>query len=322
MLHDEPLSRHTTFRIGGPARRFLRTPHPDEAAAAAGDAIRNGLPFVVIGGGSNLVPADEGMHGLVIALTGSGAEVPAPVVLGHDDETVALLLPASMPFWDVPAVAWAHGAAGVAWATGIPGSLGGAVLGNAGAFGRQIGDVTTAVHTLTPDGRARTVHAAACDFAYRSSGLARSRDIVLRVAVRLPRADAASLDADVAEAARIAALRREKHPDLQREPSAGSVFKNLAPTSAAGRREAAGALLERAGAKGLTEGGAAVYAKHANIIVNTGGAEARDVFRLAARMRTLARDAAGIALELEQAYWTGAVAGPNRPIAVRLDDYA
>ena len=199
--------------------------------------------------------------------------------------------------WDLDALVNATldaGLTGLEFASGIPGTVGGAVVGNAGCYGHEIGDLVREATVLHEDGRIVRLDAGDFAFAYRTSALKERGDVVLELELELARGDVAA-----ARATRQAHLadRRHKHPwDL---PCAGSYFQNLPPSAPGERRRAAGQLLEAAGAKAMREGDAAVFARHANIIVNHGQARAADVLRLAGRMKDAVRERFGEELREE-----------------------
>jgi UDP-N-acetylmuramate dehydrogenase len=281
---DVPLRGLTTFRIGGPARGVCRLSNVDEARRFQELAALRGLPTFLLGGGSNVLADDRGFAGLILKmeiahLSVRGERVTAGAGLGFD-QTIRQCLEA--------------GLVGLEFASGIPGTVGGAVVGNAGCYGHEIGEHVTAVTLLRPDGRLERVGREDLAFAYRRSALKGGRDLVLEVEFRLRRGDVAA--AGEMRAGWLAD-RRRKHP--VRLPCAGSYFQNLPPAEPGGRRQAAGALLDRAGVKRLRVGGAGIYHKHANIIVNRGGATSLDVLELAARMKAAVRARFGVDLEEE-----------------------
>lgn len=289
------LSHFTTFRLGGSCRELVSVVD----AASAADILRTwnaaGLPWRVMGGGSNLLVADAGLPERVLRFA---AETPE-CRLATDG---TLEVSAATPLDALPEFAAANGRGGVGFASGIPGTVGGGVCGNAGAFGRQLGDVLDRVEILTRAGELRRLPRSALEFAYRASSLPQM-GVVVRAWFRTAADDRAKLRA---EREGILALRREKHPDWRTDPTAGSFFKNLPPAQPGELRRAAGKYLELAGAKDLRVGGAYVFAKHANIVVAGPGATARDVATLAGRMAAAVREKFGFELEPEVRFW-GAV---------------
>jgi UDP-N-acetylmuramate dehydrogenase len=281
----EDLSRYTTFRLGGPCERLFdcRTPEQlrDAVAGALGD-------FLLIGGGSNLLVADEGVAAIVIRYYAEDARIER-----QDGE---LVVPGSALLDDVARYAAEQGLDGLICCTGIPGTVGGAIVGNAGAFGEQIGDRVKSVTLMNRHGVLREAAPAQLAFAYRRSGLQESRDIVVSARLALTPGDRGRLRAHRRE---ILELRAAKHPDWRKTPTAGSFFKNVEPTSRAERRQAAGWFLEQAGAKALRVGGARTYERHANIIVADPGCTAADVYELSLRMARSVREKFGFDLQRE-----------------------
>ncbi|MBE0564703.1 MAG: UDP-N-acetylmuramate dehydrogenase [Krumholzibacteria bacterium] len=280
-LTGVPLRELTTLRIGGPADLVCPARNPDDAKRFQAFAADRGLPFFVLGGGSNLLGADEGCGGVVLRVATTGFAVRGDTVRAG----------AGLDFDDLIARTLGAGLTGLEFASGIPGTLGGALVGNAGCYGHEIGEFLVEALVLRPDGRLETVGPEAFGFAYRATALRETRTIVLEALLRLGRGDPAAAGA---QRAGHIADRRRKHPvDL---PSAGSWFRNLPPAEPGGRRQPAGVLLEQAGAKAMREGDAAVFAKHANIVVNLGRATSADVRRLVERMRAAVRERFGVEL--------------------------
>jgi len=189
-----------------------------------------------------------------------------------------------------------RGVGDLSYCSGIPGTVGGAIAGNAGAFGRQIGDVVESVQLLDASGTRHEVPGAELGFEYRSSILKQTGGVVLSALLRLQSEDIPTM---TAERERILELRRSKHPDWRAMPCAGSVFRNIEPSSAADRRQAAGWFLEEAGAKDFCVGGAHLFDKHANIIVTAPEATARDVFDLTEKMIAAVQEKFGFRLVRE-----------------------
>ncbi len=280
----EPLGPYTTFGIGGPADFFIRATTPETFVMACNSARELDIPCFVLGGGSNLLINDAGFRGLVVKsdlteIVQKGTRVTVGSGVHFDD-----------------LVDWVanHSLAGLAFAAGIAGSVGGAIYGNAGCYGREIGELVVEVTLATPEGQIKVVPREYCGFSYRHSRLKETGDTVLTVTLQLEPGDAAELH-KIAEGHR--AHRRERHPTT--DGSAGCFFKNIEDASAPHGKIAAGKLLEDVGAKSEREGGAAVHVGHANIIVNAGGATAHDVLTLARRLRRKVASHSGYQLDRE-----------------------
>ncbi len=297
---DEPLSAHTTFRIGGPAAMYVRATTNEELVRAVTYAKKIKIPFFILSGGSNILFGDAGLDALVIHIATSD-------LLMKDDRYI--VVDAGVDLADVVNRACTEGLSGIAWAAGIPGDVGGAVRGNAGAYGGEMKDHVVAVEILR--GKKQFVLTREqLTFGYRDSQFKHSSDIILTVQLELqPGGDPAQLRAD---ADAIIAERATKHPH---EPSAGSFFKNIIITYENRAifekipdlpekfweygKVPAGFLLDKVAVRGMKIGGAQIYEKHANMIINTGDATADDVLQLASLMKTKVRDMFGIQLEEE-----------------------
>ncbi|MCE5259030.1 MAG: UDP-N-acetylmuramate dehydrogenase [Chloroflexi bacterium] len=281
LLADEPLSRHTTFGIGGPADWLVVVESVSELAELRLLARKYAVPALVIGEGSNILIADAGVRGLVIVNRCAGIEMPKAGVLVA--ESGALLRKAAR--WSVERT-WE----GLEWASGVPGTIGGAVVGNAGAYGGCIADNLVWAELLHPDGRAERAANAALDYSYRSSALKRlpssARPLVLKAAFELKPGNAAELER------RMQGYNHQRQERTPSERSAGSVFKRTLQFPA-------GFLIEQCGLKGYQIGGAQVSPLHANFIINTGGASASDVAELIALIQRRVQETHGQSLELE-----------------------
>jgi UDP-N-acetylmuramate dehydrogenase len=275
----------TTFRLGGPCRAMLECRTPEELLAAVRQADGD---FILIGGGSNLLVSDAGVDAAFIRYLSA-----TPDVRREGEE---LRVSGSTLLDDLARVSAEAGLDGLICCTGIPGTVGGAIAGNAGAFGEQIGDRVASVTLMDRSGRVREAAAAELGFAYRRSSLQATGDIVVAARLKLDPARAEVLGQRRQE---ILALRASKHPDWRTTPTAGSFFKNIEPTSNAGRRQAAGWFLDQAGAKDLRVGGARTYGKHANIIIAEPGCTAQDVCDLAVKMAEAVRAKFGLRLRRE-----------------------
>lgn len=295
LLTQEPLRHHTTFRIGGPAEYFYAARTPDDLVAALAAANELALPVFVLGGGSNLLVSDDGLPGLVIRNACERVE--------FDGQTA--YVEAGADFLEFIERCAARGLAGLEVMAGIPGSVGGALYGNAGCYGVDLGSLTIEGTVATPDGRGVATRPASWfEFGYRDSRLKRDPHVILSALVRLQRGEPDAIRAVIAEKLEI---RRVKHPQWRMEPTAGSYFKNLPPGfqapglphSPGTHRVPAGALLDACECRGLRVGDAMVFAKHANILVNAGQATARDVLALADEMKRRVREKFGVELEEE-----------------------
>jgi UDP-N-acetylmuramate dehydrogenase len=295
LLTREPLRHHTTFRIGGPADYFYAARTIDQLTTALKAGRDLGLPVFLLGGGSNLLVSDDGFRGLVVRNAIETLEFDGSAVLvgcGHD-------------YLELIRHCRERNLAGLAYAAGIPGSVGGAIYGNAGCYGQDIGSCTVECTIATPDGSVvETRPGAWFEFAYRDSRLKRDPRVLLTALLQLEPGDGESIQREIEEKLEI---RRVKHPQWRIEPTAGSYFKNLPPDwrmpggklSPGTHRVAAGQLLDECGCRGLRVGDATVFEKHANIIVNAGHASARDVLTLAAEMKRRVHERFGVTLEEE-----------------------
>ena len=278
ILENEPMSRHTTFRVGGPADVMFLPSSADEVVRALEAAKAAGVPAIVIGNGSNLLVRDGGLRGLVVAM-GDGFSA-----ITREGNVLTAQAGASLA--RVAAQAHAAGLTGLEFASGIPGSLGGGCAMNAGAYGGQLSDVLIDAEVYL-DGGIRTLTRDEMRMGYRTTLPLREGGVVLSARFGLEPGDPEAIGAKMRE---LNARRREKQP--LNYPSAGSVFK---------RPEGyfAGALIEQAGLKGASVGGAQVSEKHAGFIVNTGDATASDVIELIARVQREVEARFGVRLETE-----------------------
>lgn len=282
---DRPLAPFTSYKTGGPARYFLSVRSAEEIAAAVARARELHLRYFLIGGGSNLLISDEGYDGLIIKVDVRGLRIVDEVNIesGAGEDLMALVN-----------FATANSLTGLEFAAGIWGSVGGAIYGNAGAFGGEIGGVTTSVTLVDNAGQVKEVPPEYCRFGYRDSYLKVTHEIVTRARFQLQKGDHAAISARIKE---ILSLRDTKHPNTGK--SAGCFFKNIPdPTQPYGKLPA-GKLLEESGAKKLQVGGARVFDRHANIIVNTGTATSHDIRELADRMKRLVFEKFHIELQEE-----------------------
>jgi UDP-N-acetylmuramate dehydrogenase len=287
---DEPMKRHTTLQIGGPADYFYEAKHGEDVTRALAAAAEAELPVFVLGGGSNLLVSDEGFRGLVL-------HVACDNVSFNDDATVATV-EAGKDFLEFIYMCRDRERAALEFAAGVPGDIGGAIHGNAGCYGHSISEFVLDGILAPKDGSPPfAVSSDWFEFEYRESRLKKEQTHVLvesHLQLAPGRRDdiQAVIDDKLEE-------RRVKHPQWRVEPTAGSYFKNLPPPSPGAHRVPAGKVLDEAHCRGLRVGDAMVFAKHANIIVNAGNATAQEVLTLGEIMKRRAQKISGIWLEEE-----------------------
>lgn len=285
---DAPLAPLTTFKVGGAADYLVLAESADEVRAAVRLAREASIPVAVLGGGSNVLVSDDGVRGLVIRLRGGEVRRIDPSRIEAD----AGVTINGLVRWTIT-----HGLQGLeAWA-GTPGTVGGAICGNAHFRGRNIGDLVDSVRLVSTAGDVFDVDAADMHFAYDYSRVQRTGEIVLAARFRVSPGEAVKLR-DVARES----LAYRKRTQPLASPSAGCIFQNPDPTRDAvpeGIPCSAGALVDRAGLKGSAIGGARVSATHANFIVNEGQARAADVRALIERCKTEVSRQFGVRLREE-----------------------
>jgi UDP-N-acetylmuramate dehydrogenase len=288
---DAVLAPFTTFKVGGPADWLVLAHRGNEVTAAVEAARTARLPVTVIGGGSNVLVADAGVRGVVVRVHGGDAAfVDARTIRADAGLTINGLVR-----WTIN-----RGVAGLeAWA-GTPGTVGGAIHGNAHFRGRLIGELVQSVELLDDKATLHRVAVADMEFGYDRSRLQRTREFVLSVDFRVGRGDPPALRA----IARESLAYRKKTQPLE-AASAGCIFQNPDPTRETvpeGIPPSAGALVDRAGLKGSREGGARVSPTHGNFIVNEGSASAQEIRRLIERCRDQVRERFGVELRDEIVY--------------------
>jgi UDP-N-acetylmuramate dehydrogenase len=264
LRRSEPLAGHTSLKVGGPADVFAVARDASQAANIMRWALEQGLPCRWLGGGSNLLVADPGIEGLAARFVGDDLE-PPPSQAG------LAVSGAGRPIANLARRLARAGCSGLEWAANVPGSVGGAVVNNAGAFGCCVAECLAWTEVAEPDGKLKQLHPSQLGYSYRTSVLKRGElgaVVVTRAAFRVRPAQPEQAVALVRE------FQQQRSATQPRQLSAGSVFANP-PSDYAGR------LIEAAGLKGHRLGGAQISAQHANFIVNRGAARASDVYQLA-----------------------------------------
>lgn len=278
ILADEPMSKHTTFKIGGPADIYVE-PSIVQVVPLIKLLKKQAIPFMVIGNGSNLLVSDDGIEGVVISLAKPAADIQI--------DGTSITAEAGAMLSSVANQAAASGLTGLEFASGIPGSIGGAVYMNAGAYGGEIKDVLTSVTILTPEFDLVELTPEDLDLSYRHSSLMEKGGIVLSAKLELQLGDSQAIKAQIED---IRQQRINKQP--LNFPSAGSTFK---------RPEGyfAGKLIDDAGLRGYSVGGAQVSNKHCGFVVNTGDATCADVLKLMSDVDDIVFDKFGVHLAPE-----------------------
>lgn len=279
ILVAEPMKNHTTFRIGGPADALALPKTPEEVAEVVRFCHEHAQPYYVLGNGSNLLVSDEGYRGLVLQLYRNFNDIQV------NGETITIQSGAMLAA--VARTAYQTGLTGLEFASGIPGTIGGAVVMNAGAYGGEMKNVLKEVTVLTKEGEVLVIPAKALELGYRTSVIPKNGWIVLGAVLQLKKGDQEQILARMEE---LKEQRITKQPlDL---PSAGSTFK---------RPEGyfAGKLIMDAGLRGFTVGGAQVSEKHCGFVVNRGNATAADVWELICEVKRRVKEMTGVELEPE-----------------------
>jgi UDP-N-acetylmuramate dehydrogenase len=307
VLENEALANHCTFKIGGPARYFFVAKNSEEIVKAAEAAQNLGLKIFVLSGGSNVLFSDDGFDGLVIKIQNTKYEVQGTKIVAE----------AGVKFSEVVKVAMEQGLSGLEWAAGIPGTVGGAVRGNAGAYGKATGSAVEEVEAIEVKSeklKVKSYSKEECGFGYRESIFKKEGGIVLKVVFKLVPGDKNKIKEEMDK---IFAARDGKIPT---DPSAGSFMKNVEVTDEIvkiikehtheevpadyiqkGKIPAAW-LITLCDLRGKQIGGAKISEKHANFIVNAGGATAADIIALASLVKMKVRDETGIQLQEEVEY--------------------
>ncbi|MCK4607289.1 MAG: UDP-N-acetylmuramate dehydrogenase [candidate division Zixibacteria bacterium] len=282
---DKPLAPLTTFNTGGPARYLFTSRTADDVSAAIKAAVDLEIPFFVLGGGSNVLVSDSGFDGLVIRINIMGLKSVGgtDIESGSGEDLMSLV--------DFSAE---QSLTGLEFASGIYGTVGGAICGNAGAYGGEIGSVVKRVTLVGPDGDARTIGRDDCRFEYRSSCFKDSSDVIVGARFTLKSGQTDQIRKKIGD---ILLAREAKFPPQIK--SAGCFFKNVPDSGQEFGKLPAGRLLEQAGAKKMAVGGARVHENHSNLIVNSNAATSKDIRELADKMKEKVFEMSGIRLEEE-----------------------
>ena len=276
---NEPLAAHCTFKIGGPAQLFVMPENEQQLCSAVALCKEQAVRYYLLGNGSNILFADEGFSGVVIDVSALDAEIAV--------EDTVLTAGAGVRLAALCKAALKHGLSGLEFAYGIPGTVGGAVYMNAGAYGGEMKDVLEAVSYLTAAGRWVDSEASELDFSYRHSAFEENDACILGAVLHLEKGDPDAIKARMNE---LMQKRIDKQP--LDKPSAGSTFKRPAGAFAA-------ALIDQCGLRGYRHGGAAVSDKHCGFVVNLGGATCADVLALCDEVRAIVKEKTGYDLEKE-----------------------
>jgi UDP-N-acetylmuramate dehydrogenase len=305
-VENESMAAHTYLKIGGPARLYLVAPTADEVVRAVQEAVRLGIPWSVIGGGSNLLVSDDGFQGVVIQATDRRTTIEGRTVTAAPGVFTGSLARAAA---DV-------GLTGFEWGVGVPGTIGGATYGDAGCFGGEMRDVVSEVDAYDVKNAKRVTYSNAdCHFGYRDSRFKHEPHIILKTTLTLNHGDVTTARAKIEEI-----MKKRKDSQPQGAFSAGCLFKNFDYVDESAldilkrhgdeipagflkqQRLAAGWLIDILGLKGTTVGKAQVSPVHGNFLVNLGGARAQDVLALSSLVKMKVRDELGIMLEDEVQY--------------------
>lgn len=293
ILENELMSKHTSFKVGGSTRYYVKAETIQDLQNALEMTREKGLPSFILGNGTNLLVSDKGFEGVVITLAG---EFSAIEDLGNG----AFKVGAATPLGRFARSVLKQGFAGIHKLAGIPGTLGGAIYMNAGAYSQEIKTCCTQVTVLDSDGNIREISNADCAFGYRQSIFQKNKAIVLSATFQFPAASAegktvADLEAELAEC-----MAKRKASQPLNMPNAGSTFKRLSAGAADTPTQIApGYYIEQAGLKGYRIGGAEVSTVHANFIVNAGGATANDIKQLSEFVQQKVAEKFGIELKRE-----------------------
>ena len=314
-LENEPLSVHTTFHLGGKARYFCEVNSLNELKEALGFAKAKKLPYFILGGGSNVVADDGGYGGVVIKLK---VESPPAGEAGYKVKGIYIEAEAGVSLATVVSESLKNGLVGIEWAWGIPGTIGGAVRGNAGAYGGEMKDSIQSVKVLR-NGKVVVLENKDCGFGYRESVFKKNSDIILSVRLRLNKKNSDGSTSLTTQHDFINKVKEERAGKFSGGYSAGSFFKNivlsekkikefqkkfpdLSEQSIKNKVVPAAWLIDQCGLKGFCVGGICVSEKHAGVILNLGVGTSDQLYQLVGIVKMKVRDKFGVELEEEIVY--------------------
>lgn len=279
VLTDEPMSKHTTFRIGGNADVFVSISNETELVELIAYLKEEQVPYYIIGNGSNLLVSDKGFEGVIIEIGSNYKDIRV-----RDNQIIAR---AGALLSAVSHVALENNLAGMEFASGIPGTVGGAIIMNAGAYGGEMKQVASQIKAIMPDGTIKILSNEDMKFEYRNSRAKKEGFVILQVTYQLTKGEREVIDGIMRD---LNMKRRDKQP--LEYPSAGSTFK---------RPEGyfAGKLISDAGLKGFSIGGAQVSEKHAGFLINKDNATSADMYKLIMEVRDRVKESTGVELEPE-----------------------
>lgn len=280
VLSMEPMAKHTTFRVGGPADYYLIPQNAEQVRQVVALCKEKGIPYFILGNGSNLLVSDDGYRGAIVQIFRNMSSV---VLEGED----VIRAQAGALLSTVARTALNNSLTNMEFASGIPGTLGGAVTMNAGAYGGEMKDILYEVTALTEEGEVITLKADELELGYRTSCIKTKNYIVLEAAIKLEKGDKEKIQARMDE---LKEQRVKKQP--LEFPSAGSTFKRPAGYFA-------GKLIQDAGLAGFKIGGAEVSAKHCGFVINSGNGTAKDIMELIHHVQKAVWENAGVKLEME-----------------------
>lgn len=285
VFENEPMSKHTTFRVGGPADLFVKVPNAEELKACLTFCLDKEIEFLILGNGSNVLVSDKGIRSVVFTTFGVGDE--GIRILKEADDVVTIEVDSGVLLSKVSRFALKHSLTGLEFAEGIPGTLGGAVLMNAGAYDGEIKDVVVETYVMTDDTQVVILKDEGHEFGYRTSAIQTKGGYILKSVLSLKRGCVDEIKAKMED---FSERRRSKQPiEL---PSAGSTFK---------RPEGyfAGKLIQDSDLRGYMVGGAQVSEKHCGFVINKGNATANDIMKLINDVKKIVWEKQGVRLECE-----------------------